>query len=185
MADIISHPRGRVTAARERAQAQDAEPVPASGSEADDIIELLFFAYRDFISDPDAILADFGFGRAHHRVLHFVDRHPGMRVADLLEILKITKQSLGRVLKQLIDSGFVEQQPGALDRRERLLFTTAQGGELAARLREPQSRRINDALAGLSLEARRQVAGFLLAMVNETEREDVAGRVYENERPRP
>ena len=68
-------------------------------------MELLFFAYRDFTREPDAMLAEFGFGRAHHRVLHFVDRNPGLRVADLLDILKITKQSLARVLKQLVDDG--------------------------------------------------------------------------------
>ncbi|WP_026380970.1 MarR family winged helix-turn-helix transcriptional regulator [Afifella pfennigii] len=180
MADIISHPRSRIAAGREPADGPD-----LSHGAGDDIIELLFFAYRDFISDPDQILADFGFGRAHHRVLHFVDRHPGMRVADLLDILKITKQSLGRVLKQLIDGGFIVQKPGAMDRRERLLFATCKGAELAARLREPQSRRIRAALAGLSPEAHRQVADFLLAMVNESERQDVADRVYENERPRP
>ena len=77
-----------------------------------DLIELLFFAYRDFISDPDAILAKSNFGRAHHRVLHFVDRNPGLTVADLLDILKITKQSLARVLKELVDSGFIEQRTG-------------------------------------------------------------------------
>ena len=86
----------------------------ASGDEPIwDIIELLFFAYRDFVSDPDEVLAKFGFGRAHHRVLHFVNRNPGMKVADLLDILKITKQSLGRVLKQLVDQGYVVQKEGA------------------------------------------------------------------------
>src|SRR5213082_3754377 len=81
-----------------------------------DVIELLFFAYRDFIGDPDDVLAKFGFGRAHHRVLHFVNRNPGMKVAELLDILKITKQSLGRVLKQLMDEGYVLQKAGASDR---------------------------------------------------------------------
>src|SRR6202165_1636528 len=98
------------------------------------VIELLFFAYRDFISDPDDVLARFGFGRAHHRVLHFVNRNPGMKVADLLDILKITRQSLGRVLKQLIDEGYVEQKEGANDRRQRLLFATPKGAALALRL---------------------------------------------------
>ncbi|OJU85992.1 MAG: MarR family transcriptional regulator, partial [Shinella sp. 65-6] len=77
-----------------------------------EIIEGLFFAYRDFISDPDAILEKSGFGRAHHRVVHFVNREPGMTVADLLDTLKITKQSLARVLKQLIDSGYIQQVAG-------------------------------------------------------------------------
>ena len=70
-----------------------------------DIIELLFFAYRDFVGDPDHVLEEFGFGRAHHRVMHFVHRYPGLNVADLLDVLRITKQSLGRVLKQLLDEG--------------------------------------------------------------------------------
>ncbi|MGA7545812.1 MAG: helix-turn-helix domain-containing protein, partial [Methyloceanibacter sp.] len=86
--------------------------------------ELLFFAYRDFTRDPDAILKDFGFGRAHHRVLHFVNRHSGLRVADLLDVLNITKQSLGRVLKQLIDQGYIVQEAGSVDRRERRLYPT-------------------------------------------------------------
>jgi DNA-binding MarR family transcriptional regulator len=71
------------------------------------IIELMYFAYRDFTSDPDQILAEYGFGRAHHRVLHFVNRLPGLTVAELLDVLKITKQSLARVLKQLIDAGYI------------------------------------------------------------------------------
>ena len=93
-------------------------------------VELLFFAYRDFTSGPDAVLEEYGFGRAHHRVLHFVHRNPGLRVADLLDILKITKQSLARVLKQLIDKGFIMQRAGNDDRRERRLFVTAKGGRL-------------------------------------------------------
>jgi len=82
-----------------------------------DIIELLFFAYRDFVGDPDEVLSKLGFGRAHHRVMHFVNRNPGMKVAELLDILGITKQSLGRVLKQLVDEGYVVQREGAQDRR--------------------------------------------------------------------
>ena len=93
------------SASADTAPAADAEPCW-------DLIELLFFAYRDFVGDADDILAHFGFGRAHHRVLHFVNRHPGMRVADLLDILKITKQSLGRVLKQLVDQGYIIQKAG-------------------------------------------------------------------------
>src|SRR5215208_8436411 len=79
-----------------------------AGAPAWDLIELLFFAYRDFVSDPDEVLGKLGFGRAHHRVLHFVNRNPSIKVANLLDILKITKQSLGRVLKQLIDEGYIE-----------------------------------------------------------------------------
>src|SRR3954467_12290168 len=77
-----------------------------------DIIELLFFAYRDFVGDADHELEVFGFGRAHHRVMHFVYRYPGLKVADLLDVLRITKQSLGRVLKQLLDEGYIVQKTG-------------------------------------------------------------------------
>src|SRR5262249_42324317 len=112
-----------------------------------DLIELLFFAYRDFVSDPDEVLARFGFGRAHHRVLHLVNRHPGMKVADLLDILKITKQSLARVLKQLMDEGYVVQREGESDRRQRLLYATAKGEALAMRLAGLQTTRIARALA--------------------------------------
>src|SRR5271169_3104111 len=132
-----------------RSTAAAVEPAPETNEPYFDLIELLFFAYRDFVGDPDEVLAKLGFGRAHHRVLHFVNRNPGMRVADLLDILKITKQSLGRVLKQLIDTGFIEQLPGPLDRRQRLLYPTEKGRALSERLTEPQARRIGAALAAL------------------------------------
>src|ERR1700754_672898 len=83
-------------------------------------IELLFFAYRDFTAKADETLVQYGFGRAHHRVIYFVGRNPGMTVSDLLDILKITKQSLSRVLGQLVRQGFIQQRPGP-DRRQRLL----------------------------------------------------------------
>lgn len=131
-----------------------------------DIIELLFFSYRDFVSDPDAILAKSGFGRAHHRVVHFVNRNPGMTVADLLDTLKITKQSLARVLKQLIDSGYIQQKAGPEDRRQRKLYPTATGRDLALALAEPQSRRIERAFDGASPEVRAGVKAFLSGMQN-------------------
>jgi DNA-binding MarR family transcriptional regulator len=112
-----------------------------------ELIELLFFAYRDFVSDPDKILKDYGFGRAHHRVVHFVGRHPGICVAELLEILRITKQSLGRVLRQLIDTGHVRQVAGESDRRQRLLYLTPRGQELHERLMAPQAARVRAAIS--------------------------------------
>src|ERR1700722_241804 len=111
-----------------------AERAGASAPAADpcwDLIELLFFAYRDFVGDPDEVLAKLAFGRAHHRVLHFVNRNPGMKVADLLDVLKITKQSLGRVLKQLIDDGYIVQREGENDRRQRLLYVKHAGETVA------------------------------------------------------
>src|SRR2546428_7662902 len=131
-----------------------AAPAPRGGEPSWDIIELLFFAYRDFIGDPDDVLAKFGFGRAHHRVLHFVNRNPGMKVAELLDILKITKQSLGRVLKQLLDEGYVEQKEGAKDRRHRLLYVTAKGEALAFRLAALQTARIGSAPAEIWADGR-------------------------------
>ena len=142
-----------------------------------DLIELLFFAYRDFISDPDAILAKSGFGRAHHRVLHFVDRNPGLTVADLLEILKITKQSLARVLKELVDSGLIEQRTGETDRRQRLLYATSAGRALSASLSAPQEERIKAALAALRPGARETVAAFLFGMIDASERAKAADLV--------
>jgi DNA-binding MarR family transcriptional regulator len=136
--------------------------------------ELLFFAYRDFTGDPDAILKDFGFGRAHHRVLHFVNRHSGLRVADLLDILNITKQSLSRVLKQLIDQGFVEQQAGSSDRRERLLYPTERGHALAERLAAPQFVRLTHALEAAGPGAEAALRAFLEAMINAEDRPKVS-----------
>jgi DNA-binding MarR family transcriptional regulator len=130
------------------------------------IIELLFFAYRDFTSDPDEILADYGFGRAHHRILHFVNRMPGLTVAELLDVLKITKQSLARVLKQLIDTGHVIQVQGLRDRRQRELYPTAKGRTLALALARPQSRRIHAALQDAAPAERAAVERFLKAMVD-------------------
>lgn len=130
------------------------------------LIELLFFAYRDFTSDPDAILGPIGFGRAHHRVLHFVNRRPGLTVAELLDVLKITKQSLARVLKQLIDTGYIVQVTGPTDRRQRQLHATEKGKELSLALARPQSRRIRDALANGGAGDRAAVERFLKAMVN-------------------
>lgn len=120
-------------------------------------IELLFFAYRDFTAEPDAILARYGFGRAHHRVIHFVGRHPQMTVSELLSILRITKQSLSRVLGQLVRQEFIQQRPGSYDRRQRLLELTPKGRELERQLSEPQRARIANAYRQAGASA---VAGF-------------------------
>jgi len=137
-------------------------------------MELLFYAYRDFIGDPDAVLEHYGFGRAHHRVLHFVSRNPGLRVADLLDILKITKQSLARVLKQLVDQGYILQKAGQTDRRERLLYVTEKGQRLSSQLAELQMGRIEEALTAAGPEAAEQVRRFLFAMIGEDQRPAVA-----------
>jgi DNA-binding MarR family transcriptional regulator len=130
------------------------------------IIELLFFAYRDFTSDPDQILAQYGFGRAHHRVVHFVNRMPGLTVAELLDVLQITKQSLARVLKQLLDTGHIVQVQGSRDRRQRKLYPTPKGRALSLALAAPQSRRIAKALRDVEDGDRQAIERFLRGMVN-------------------
>ncbi len=140
-----------------------------------DLIELLFFAYRDFVGDPDRILADYGFGRAHHRVLHFVQRRPGLTIAELLDILGITKQSLNRVLKELVETGFVEQRTGTQDKRQRKLHATPAGQDLATRLAQLQAKRINAALAGLEPGGVETVAAYLAGLIDPAERRKVLG----------
>ena len=132
-----------------------------------DSIELLFFAYRDFVADPDKVLVEMGFGRAHHRVLYFVSTRPGMTVAELLDILKITKQSLARVLRQLLDSKLVVQVAGERDRRKRLLYVSDQGRALLLQLSNPQSKRMDRAFKALGEQERDVVLRFLKGMISE------------------
>ena len=136
-------------------------------------IELLFFAYRDFTAEPDAILEEYGFGRAHHRVVHFVGRHPQITVGDLLGILRITKQSLNRVLGQLLRQGFIVQHRGAQDRRQRLLELTERGRELERRLSEPQRARIGAAYRKAGSQA---VEGFRKVLLGVIASDDDRGR---------
>ena len=143
-----------------------------------DLIELLFFAYRDFVGDADRLLEAYRFGRAHHRVLHFVHRNPGLTVAELLDILKITKQSLNRVMKDLIDGGFVEVRAGVSDRRRRLLHPTPEGHRLALDLARLQSKRFRRTLDALPAGARTHAVEFLLGMIDAGERARVVDLVW-------
>jgi DNA-binding MarR family transcriptional regulator len=138
-----------------------------------ELIELLFFAYRDFVSEPDEMLKGLGFGRAHHRVIHFVGRNPGIRVAELLDILRITKQSLARVLRELIETGHVRQRPGTADRRQRLLFLTARGRELHSRLIEPQMARVRQAVDGRGADGGAMLRDLLLGLIDAGDRAHV------------
>ena len=174
MTDINDPLTEPLEAKRRAGTAAPAKAVRCSDAELLAYAELLFFAYRDFTRDPDAILQDFGFGRAHHRVLHFVTRHSGLRVADLLDVLKITKQSLGRVLKQLIDNGYIVQRAGSVDRRERLLYPTASGRALTKRLAAPQLVRLAEALKAAGTDADVVLRRFLQAMINAEERPKVS-----------
>ena len=149
-----------------------------------DLIELLFFAYRDFVGDPDQVLEKLSFGRAHHRVLHFVNRNPGMKVAELLDVLKITKQSLGRVLKQLIDEGYVVQKAGPDDRRQRLLYASAAGSALAMKLAGMQTERIGRVLDELGPSARETAHRFLAGMIDAEDRERVLRLIANADRVR-
>lgn len=135
-----------------------------------DVMGLFFFAYRDFVGDADAMLERQGFGRAHHRVLYFVNLKPGMPVADLLDILKITKQSLARVLRQLIDNGYVEQKTGDADRRQRLLFATEKGRRFFETLSATQTSRIDAAIAALPPDAKQTILRFFVGMVDPADR---------------
>jgi DNA-binding MarR family transcriptional regulator len=162
-----------VTSLRDRLGTSDQAPVRPDGEPVWDLIELLFFAYRDFVGDADDALAKFGFGRAHHRVLHFVTRHPGIKVADLLDILNITKQSLGRVLKQLVDQDYVLQKEGEADRRQRLLYATPKGEALAMKLAGLQTERIAHALADIGPGAHEDARRFLIAMIDAGGRDNV------------
>jgi DNA-binding MarR family transcriptional regulator len=133
-------------------------------------IEMLFYAYRDFTAEADAMLAQYGFGRAHHRVIYFVGRNPGMTVSALLAILKITKQSLSRVLSQLVKKGLITQRPGPRDRRQRLLELTAAGADLERRLTEAQRALVARAYRAAGAEA---VDGFrkvLTGLINDSDR---------------
>ena len=120
-------------------------------------IELMFFAYRDFTGEADSILTEKNMGRAHHRAIYFIGRHPGITVSDLLAILRITKQSLSRVLSGLMKDGYVIQKPGAADRRQRLLYLTAAGIAFETRLTSVQGRRFADAYREAGVDA---VDGF-------------------------
>jgi len=150
-----------------------ADIISAAGDAGDmplDVMGLFFFAYRDFVGDADALLERQGFGRAHHRVLYFVNLKPGMPVADLLDILKITKQSLARVLRQLIDNGYIEQKTGAADRRQRLLYATAKGRGLFEVLSATQTSRIAAAIEALPPDGKKTVLRFFVGMVEAEDR---------------
>src|SRR5215217_1600645 len=178
MADVNSRHRAAKAAPPEAGAALDPGIDETAVREG---IELLFFAYRDFTAEPDAILAEYGFGRAHHRVVHFVGRHPHMTVGELLGILRITKQSLNRVLGQLVRQGFIIQHRGAQDRRQRLLELTETGRELERRLSEPQRERVAAAYRKAGAPA---VEGFRKVLLGIIADEDDRRRFDRSQSPR-
>lgn len=140
-------------------------------------MELLFYAYRDFTAEPDAILAKLGFGRAHHRVVYFVGRNPSIPVTELLAILRITKQSLSRVLGELVRQGYIEQKPGQRDRRQRLLELTEKGVELERELSENQRRRIARAYRRAGAEAVEGFRKVMLGIINDDDSRSFTARL--------
>jgi len=138
-------------------------------------LELLFFAYRDFTGEPDAILAADGFGRAHHRVIYFVKRNPSITVNRLLGILQITKQSLSRVLGQLVREGYIDQQTDPADRRRRSLTLTTKGEALEARLTDCQGARIRRAYTQAGADAVRGFKAVLAEIINADDRRRFTG----------
>jgi len=159
---------------------------PIADSDGAALVEMLFFAYRDFVADADDMLASQGFGRAHHRVLHFVGRSPGMTVAQLLDILRITKQSLSRVLKELIAQGYIYQKEGPEDRRQRLLYLTAEGELLWRKLITPQIARFRDAVRRSGEKDGQLYRELLLQLVNSENRDAVQqwiARAGQKDRP--
>lgn len=179
MTDIISgsaqNRRPKPTAAK--AEPASERPQDAELKDISQFLELFYFAYRDFTGEPDAILAQYGFGRAHHRALHFVHRNPGLKVAELLEILRITKQSLARVLKQLVDEGFIIQRAGDEDRRERRLYVSAKGARLTDKLTQIQVKRLHAALVKAGAGSEGITRKFLFAMIAERDQAQVEGLI--------
>ncbi|MSO71630.1 MAG: MarR family transcriptional regulator [Alphaproteobacteria bacterium] len=133
-------------------------------------MELLFFAYRDFTGDSDRLLGKYGYGRAHRRVIYFVGRNPGITVSELLAILRITKQSLSRVLAQVLRKGLVEQRPGATDRRRRHLHLTDAGRALEQELSTMQMRRLSRAFAEAGTDAMDGFRRLMLGIIGEDDR---------------
>jgi DNA-binding MarR family transcriptional regulator len=163
------------------------KPAPEQAAPPDEALraaqDLLFFAYRDFTNAADVILAELGLGRAHHRAMHFIGRNPGLTVSDLLIILRITKQSLARVLSDLMDRGYVAQAPGRSDRRQRLLSLTPSGSALERRLYESQKTRLGPAFQAAGEQA---VAGFnsvLRGIMDDTARAYIDNNAPANRRP--
>ncbi|MEA2803702.1 MAG: hypothetical protein QOE02_244 [Rhodospirillaceae bacterium] len=140
-------------------------------------IELMFYAYRDFTFESDQQLKRYQLGRAHHRALYFIGRHPGQTVGHLLSILKVTKQSISRVLKDLIEQAYVEQKSGARDRRERRLWLTEKGQKLERDLTDRQSQRFARAYRETGADSVEGFRKVLLGLLDPAERAVVDKRV--------
>ena len=145
-------------------------------------IEMLFFAYRDFTGEPDTMLAYIGLGRAHHRAIYFVGRNPGITVTELLAILKITKQSLARVLSQLVREGYVMQSTSTEDRRKRLLDLTEKGVDLERKLTANQRKRIANAYKIAGVDAVKGFKNVLQGIMDGGDRWRFQNRLYDSDK---
>ncbi|MGC6471638.1 MAG: MarR family winged helix-turn-helix transcriptional regulator [Parvibaculales bacterium] len=145
-------------------------------------VELMFFAYRDFVADPDRLLTERNLGRAHHRALHFIGRDPGMSVTELLNILGITKQSLSRVLRELLVDGYVTQTISQNDRRKRLLTLSDKGHEFLENLITPQHQRFQKAITETDAATLTAWRSFMLHLLNSAIRQTVSTRFDEDQK---
>ncbi len=155
-------------------------PIEATNEPLTEIIELMFFAYRDFVADPDVLLMKKNLGRAHHRALHFIGRYPCLSVTELLEILCITKQSLSRVLKELLGDGYVIQTISQDDRRKRLLSLSKKGDAFLAELIAPQHRRFKKAIKETDSETLAIWQAFMIKLLN-THTRSISSEYFAND----
>lgn len=194
MADLISlsaaapgeparRPAASGDAAGQAPPAGGTAPGAFSEAQLRQVVELIFYAYRDFTGRADAVLADSGLGRAHHRALHFIGRNPGITVAELLAILRITKQSLARVLNDLIARGYVLQTPGETDRRQRRMELTAAGAALVREVSAAQQALVAEALAAGGPDAPAVLRAVLGRLIAPKDRAAILRQIYGPELP--
>ena len=132
-----------------------------------DFIELIFYVYRETYNDPKKILKKYNFGTAHHRAIHLIERHEGISVSGLLNRLKITKQSLNRVLKELIKNKTIFMKIGKVDSRQRLIYLNKNGKKLSDEIFVEQKKRIYNALKTSDSDSVSKFKDILIKIINE------------------
>jgi len=185
MADLNRIPPPARPPASGRRDSTVRDPTDFSEAELRQVVELMFYAYRDFTGRADAVLADSDMGRAHHRALHFIGRNPGITVAELLAILRITKQSLARVLNELIARGYVVQERGHTDRRQRRMHLSPSGAALVREVSAAQQALVAEALAAGGSEAPAMLRLVLGRMIAPKDRSAILQQIYGPEAEKP
>ena len=132
-----------------------------------DFIEQIFYAYRETYADPKKILKKYSFGTAHHRAIHLIEKYEGLTVSDLLRKLKITKQSLNRVLKDLINNETIILKKGKIDSRQRKIFLNVKGKKLFEEIFLEQKKRIYNAFKNSDSDSVIKFKNVLKKIVNE------------------